>query len=70
MMDCKGEIIKFIDSKMELYIKLRSILYTLIDINHYSPSNLEVFKSISDITIRLDELYQLKMELTRRNNES
>jgi len=69
MMDCKEEIIKFIDGKIELYLKFRSIIHTLIDITHYSPQNLEVFKLVSDISIRIDELYKLKMELSR-NNES
>ena len=65
----KEEILKFIDSKIELYTQFRTILYTQIDTVHYSPQNTEIFKLISEITIRMDELYQLNMRLGNNDDK-
>jgi hypothetical protein len=68
IVESRNEIIKYLESKIGLYLELRKILYSTIDTVHYSPSNLEVFRYISDISVRMDELYQLKMTLLGGHN--
>lgn len=60
-------VLEFIDTKIKQYEQFRSILYELIDIKHYSPNNMSVFATLSNISIRMDELRQIKEGLN--NND-
>lgn len=55
--------IEFLDSKIKLYEAFREILYKQIDTVHNSPENLVIFNTLHEISIRLDELFQLKTRL-------
>jgi hypothetical protein len=69
IIESRNDIIQYLDTKLGLYLEFRKILYSVIDTVHYSPSNLETFKVISEVSIRMDELHQLKMRLTEGRSE-
>ena len=62
-------IIKYLGDKIKLYEKWRGITYQSIDTTHFSPNNKHIFNTLVEIQIRLDELFQLKTELSRRIDE-
>lgn len=66
----KEQIIKYINDKIKKYDQFKKIMYDVIDQTHYPTSNIEVFKIISDLTIRQTELYDLVNGLTRNNNNN
>lgn len=60
------EILKYIDERIEFISKHRNTLYDAVDVKHYSNSNLYIFQIIQEFTIRIDELYELKSNLTTK----
>lgn len=59
------EIIDYLKNRIEQLLKLRKILYDMIDTTHYSPNNIVFFNQINELTIRIDEIHHLVSTLDR-----
>lgn len=53
------EYLNILKEKIKQYERYRNTLYSMIDLVHNSPNNIQTFKELEEIYIRLDELYQI-----------